>query len=86
MFQDDVERNCSTTLPLPKLKCGISRQQVNEKYEFMSLALDEPIDIQDKPQLDIFVRYMTMNMEVKEELLDFIALKETTRDGRNKKN
>ncbi|CAI6353085.1 unnamed protein product [Macrosiphum euphorbiae] len=45
----------------------------------LSLALDESTDIQDKPQLAIFVRYVTMNMEVKEELLDLIALKETTR-------
>ncbi|XP_025193643.1 general transcription factor II-I repeat domain-containing protein 2A-like [Melanaphis sacchari] len=45
----------------------------------LSLALDESTDIQDKPQLAIFIRYVTMNMEVKEELLDLIAHKETTR-------
>uniref|UniRef100_A0A2S2PVC4 General transcription factor II-I repeat domain-containing protein 2 n=1 Tax=Sipha flava TaxID=143950 RepID=A0A2S2PVC4_9HEMI len=45
----------------------------------LSLALNESTDIQDKPQLAIFVRYVTMNIEVKEELLDLIALKETTR-------
>lgn len=41
--------------------------------------LDESTDIQYKPLLTIFVRDVTMNMEVKEKLLDLIALKETTR-------
>ncbi|XP_025196828.1 general transcription factor II-I repeat domain-containing protein 2B-like [Melanaphis sacchari] len=43
------------------------------------LALDESTDIQDKPQLAIFVRYVTSDVDVKEELLDLISLKETTR-------
>uniref|UniRef100_A0A2S2R1K0 General transcription factor II-I repeat domain-containing protein 2 n=1 Tax=Sipha flava TaxID=143950 RepID=A0A2S2R1K0_9HEMI len=45
----------------------------------LSLALDESTDIQDKPQLAIFVRYVTSDVDVKEELLDLISLKETTR-------
>jgi len=44
----------------------------------LSLALDESTDIQDKPQLAIFVRYVTRYVDVKEELLDLISLKETT--------
>ncbi|XP_040069581.1 zinc finger BED domain-containing protein 5-like [Ixodes scapularis] len=44
-----------------------------------SLALDESTDIQDKPQLAIFVRYVSSDESVREELLDMVALKETTR-------
>jgi hypothetical protein len=46
---------------------------------FLSLALNESTDIQDKSQLAIFVRYVTRDVDVKEELLDLISLKETTR-------
>ncbi|XP_042144504.1 general transcription factor II-I repeat domain-containing protein 2-like [Ixodes scapularis] len=42
-------------------------------------ALDESMDIQDKPQLAIFVRYVSCDESVREELLDMVALKETTR-------
>jgi hypothetical protein len=45
----------------------------------LSLALDESTDIEDKPQLAIFVRYVTNNVDVKEELLDLVALKDTTK-------
>lgn len=45
----------------------------------LSLALDESTDIEHKPQLAVFVRYVTNNVDVKEELLDLIALKDTTR-------
>jgi len=41
----------------------------------LSLDLDESTDIQDKPQLAIFVRYVTSDVDVKEELLDLISLK-----------
>ena len=44
-----------------------------------SLALDESTDIQDNPQLAIFVRYISSDMTVKEELLNLVALRETTR-------
>lgn len=44
-----------------------------------SLALDESTDIQDKPQLAIFIRYVSSDESVREELLDMVALKETTR-------
>ncbi|KAL4103366.1 hypothetical protein QTP88_018743 [Uroleucon formosanum] len=47
--------------------------------DFLNLALDESTDIQDKPQLAIFVRYVTKDVDMKEELLDLISLKETTR-------
>ena len=45
----------------------------------LSLALDESTDIQDKPQLAIFVHYVTRDVDVKEGLIDLISLKETTR-------
>jgi hypothetical protein len=44
----------------------------------LSLALDQSIDIQDKSQFFMFVRYVMKNVVVKEELLDLIALKKTT--------
>ena len=50
-----------------------------------SLALDESTDIQDNPQLAVFIRYLSADVTVKEELLDLIALKDTTR-GINFKN
>ncbi|XP_040077865.1 general transcription factor II-I repeat domain-containing protein 2-like [Ixodes scapularis] len=44
-----------------------------------SLALDESTDIQDKPQLAIFVRYVSSDESVRKERLYMVALKETTR-------
>lgn len=45
----------------------------------VNLALDESTDIKDKPQLAIFVRYGSKDLEVVEELLDRVTLKNTTR-------
>lgn len=42
----------------------------------VSLALDESTDIKDMPQLAIFVRYVSKDLE---ELLDLVTLKNTTR-------
>ncbi|XP_065672011.1 SCAN domain-containing protein 3-like [Hydra vulgaris] len=47
--------------------------------ETFSLALDESTGIQDKPQKSVFVRYVTSDVLVKEELLDLVELKDTTR-------
>ncbi|XP_071055109.1 general transcription factor II-I repeat domain-containing protein 2A-like [Onthophagus taurus] len=44
-----------------------------------SIALDESTDIQDIPQLAIFVRCGSEEVHIKEELLDLVALRETTR-------
>jgi len=44
-----------------------------------SLALDESTDIQDIPQVSIFVRYVTNDKNIKEEFLDLISLNETTK-------
>ena len=44
-----------------------------------SIAFDESKDIQDNPQLAIFVRYVSSDLTIKEELLDFVAIRETTR-------
>jgi hypothetical protein len=44
------------------------------------LALDEPTDIQGNPQLAVFVHYVFIDVVVKEEMLDLIALKEITGD------
>jgi hypothetical protein len=45
----------------------------------VSLALDESTDIKDMPQLVIFVRYVSKDLEVVEELLNLVTLKNTTR-------
>ncbi|XP_065654938.1 general transcription factor II-I repeat domain-containing protein 2A-like [Hydra vulgaris] len=47
--------------------------------EAFSLALDKSTDIQDKPQMAVIVRYVTSDVFVKEELLDLVELKDTTR-------
>ena len=44
-----------------------------------SLALDESTDIQDNPQLAIFIRYVSPDLTVQEELLNLVTLGETTR-------
>ncbi len=44
-----------------------------------SIALDESRDTQDNPQLAIFVQYVSSDCTIKEELLDMVAPKETTR-------
>ena len=44
-----------------------------------SIALDESTDIQDNPQLAIFVRYVSFDLTIKEELSDLVAIRETTR-------
>ena len=44
--------------------------------ENFSVALDESCDIQDKPQLEIFVRFISTDCLIKEELLDIVPLKD----------
>ena len=44
-----------------------------------SIAIDESADIQDNPQLAIFVRYVSSDLTIKEKWLDLVATRETTR-------
>ena len=44
-----------------------------------NIAIDESTDIQDNPQLAIFVPYVSSDRTIKEELLDLVAIRETTR-------
>ena len=44
--------------------------------EYFSVALDESCDIQDKPQLAIFARFISTDCLIKEELLDIVPTKD----------
>ncbi|CAM5073406.1 unnamed protein product [Eretmochelys imbricata] len=56
-----------------------SKLQNNLKNSLaFSLVVEKSTDIQDKPQLAIFVRYVSVDVIVKEEMLNSVALKETT--------
>ena len=44
-----------------------------------SIAFDESTDIQDNLPLAIFVQYVSSDLTIKEELLDLVVLKKTTR-------
>lgn len=50
-----------------------------QKWRYFSIALDESCDVQDKPQLAIFVRFVSEDCTIKEELLDIVPLKDRTR-------
>ena len=47
--------------------------------EYFSVALDESCDMQDKPQSEIFVPCISTDCLIKEELLDIVPLKDSTR-------
>ena len=47
--------------------------------EYFSVTLDESCDIQDKPQLAIFARFISTDCLIKEELLGIVPLKDRTR-------
>ena len=48
-----------------------------QTYEYFSVALDESCDIQDKPQLAIFTRFISTDCFIKE-LLDIVSVKDRT--------
>ncbi|CAI9717898.1 Hypothetical predicted protein [Octopus vulgaris] len=51
----------------------------NDFKNFLTFgSLGELTDIQDNPQLTVFIHYVSSDVTVKEEMLDFVALKETT--------
>ncbi|XP_067124137.1 general transcription factor II-I repeat domain-containing protein 2A-like [Centruroides vittatus] len=58
-----------------------SNQANNEAENCIAfrLALDESTDITDLPQLAVFIRFVSSDFVVKEELLDLVALQESTR-------
>ena len=64
----DINTNIQTQLHFDLQAC-----------EYFSVALDESCDIQDKPQLAIFVRSVSNDCLIKEELLDIVPLKDRTR-------
>ena len=47
--------------------------------EYFSIALDESCDIQDKPQLAIFARFISNDCLIKEKLLNINPIKDRTR-------
>ncbi|KAI3387157.1 hypothetical protein SNEBB_001928, partial [Seison nebaliae] len=46
---------------------------------YISIALDESVDISDTAQLLVFVRYVTSNFDIEEKLLTLIPMKNRTR-------
>ena len=50
-----------------------------QAYEYFSVALDKSCDIQDKSQLATLARFIPTDCLIKEELLDFVPLKDRTR-------
>ena len=71
----------TTEKRISEISAEIEQQLLNDlkNCEAFSLALDKSTDIQDKPQMAVFVRYVTSDVIVKEELLDLVELKDTTR-------
>ncbi|CAM2100029.1 unnamed protein product [Caretta caretta] len=49
-----------------------------QQCEYLSIALDESCDVQDKPQLSVFVHTVSDDCVVREELLDIVPLKDRT--------
>ena len=50
-----------------------------------NIAFDESTNIQDNSQLAIFFRYFSFEITVKEELLDWVAIRASTREVNSKK-
>jgi hypothetical protein len=50
------------------------------------LALDESTDVQDNLKFAVFVHYVSIDIVMKEEMLELVALKEITGDVSVKKN
>ncbi|XP_012559078.2 general transcription factor II-I repeat domain-containing protein 2A-like [Hydra vulgaris] len=65
---EDLSKNIELALKEKLCKC-----------EAYSLALDESTDRSDTAQLAIFIRFITSNFEIIEELLDFRHMKGTTK-------
>ena len=57
--------------------CSYNAKRLESSLAF-SIAFDESTDIQDNPQLAIFVRYLSSDLTIKAELLDLVAVGETT--------
>ena len=75
VFRHTVERRIS------RISANVEDKLQNNlaNATIFSLALDESTDVTDNPQLAVYVCYVFSNVVVKEELLDLIALKKTTR-------
>ena len=57
---------------------AVTMQSESKTPLAFSIAMDESTDIQDNPQLAIFVRYVSFGLTIKKKLLDLVAIRETT--------
>ena len=57
---------------------AVTMQSDVRSFLACSIAIDESTDIQDNPQLAIFVWYVSSDLTIKEKLLDLVAIRETT--------
>ena len=68
----------TVTRRINDISTEISLTLNGEKFVCFSLALDETIDIKNTAQFSIFIRGVDKQMNVTEEFLDLVSLKDTT--------
>ena len=80
-FKDIPLSNNTMTRRIEELADNVNKQVAfnSSNCKFFSLAMDESTDISDTAQVSIFIRAVSDNFEVMEELLGFESLQGTTK-------